>query len=193
MVIKRVCVFCGAASGRDEIFAVEANRLGRILAEQGLELVTGGGGIGLMGAVADGALAAGGRVIGVIPELLVLTEVAHTTLTRQEIVPDMATRKGRIIELSDAFIVLPGGFGTMDELFEIWTGTVLGIHQKPIGILNQNGYYDPLLLMVDQMVEQGFVRAPYRDAVVVATDITALLTALWQYQAPIALPTLLRE
>ncbi len=192
-MIKCVCVFCGSAPGHQAVFVEDARRVGRLLAEEGMSVVTGAGGIGLMGNVANAALEAGGEVIGIIPERLLLPEVAHTNLTRREVVPDMHRRKARMTELSDAFIVLPGGLGTMDELFEIWGNGVLGYHKKPVGILNCGGYYDPLLEMVERMVNEGFVRPQYRDMLIVTQDPAEILAAFRDYHAPPSLPSLFRK
>ena len=159
--MKRLCVFCGSNAGTNPIYRAEAEKLGRLLAARGIELVYGAGNIGLMGAVADACLAAGGTVIGIIPEALMGKEVAgravdHRALTRIEVVDSMHTRKARMAELSDGFIALPGGFGTFEEFCEILTWGQLGFHQKPMGLLNVNGFYDPLLAMFDRAVTDGF-------------------------------------
>ena len=158
--MKRICVFCGSNTGHNPIYRGEAEKLGQLLATRGIELVYGAGNIGLMGAVADACLAAGGTVIGVIPEALMGKEVAgravdHRALTRIEVVDSMHTRKARMAELSDGFIAMPGGIGTFEELFEIWTWGQLGIHSKPLGMLNIAGFYDPLAAFLDGTVEAG--------------------------------------
>ncbi len=186
--MKRICVFCGSNAGHNPIYRAEAEKLGRLLAARNIELVYGGGNIGLMGAVADACLGAGGTVIGIIPEALMGKEVAgravdHRTLTRLEVVDSMHTRKARMAELSDGFIALPGGFGTFEELCEILTWGQLGFHVKPIGLLNVKGFYDPLLAMFDRAVSDGFLREQNRAMALTATDIEALLAAMAAYRA----------
>jgi len=186
--MKRICVFCGSNAGHNPIYRAEAEKLGRLLAARNIELVYGGGNIGLMGAVADACLGAGGTVIGIIPEALMGKEVAgravdHRMLTRLEVVDSMHTRKARMAELSDGFIALPGGFGTFEELCEILTWGQLGFHVKPIGLLNVNGFYDPLLAMFDRAVSDGFLREQNRAMALTATDIEALLAAMTAYRA----------
>lgn len=156
--LRRVCVYCGAGSGQLPAYEEAAHAFGRVLASRGIELVYGGGSTGLMGAVASGALAGGGRVTGVIPEKLQALELGKTDLTELRIVPDMHTRKKTMADLSDAFVALPGGYGTMEELFEAVTWTQLGYHRKPIGLLDVEGYFQPLLAFVQHMVDEGFVR-----------------------------------
>jgi hypothetical protein len=149
--------------------------MGRLLAIQGIELIYGGGHVGLMGAVADAALNAGGRVIGVMPRQLIKREIGHNGLTEMRIVGTMHERKAMMADLSEAFIALPGGHGTLDEFCEILTWAQLGIHRKPYGILNVRGYYDPLLAMFDRAVQEGFLKAAYRDSVAVESDPERLL------------------
>ena len=185
--MKRICVFCGSNAGHDARYRAEAETLGRLLASRGIELVYGGGNVGLMGALADACLAADGTVIGVIPEALLGKEVAgrhvdHRALTRIEVVDSMHTRKARMAELSDGFIALPGGFGTFEEFCEILTWGQLGFHSKPMGLLNVNGFYDPLLAMFDKAVNEGFLRAQNRAMALAATDIEALLATMAAYQ-----------
>ena len=172
---KRLCVFCGSQKGTNPVFAEEARQLGRALAERNIELVFGGGHIGLMGVVADAVLEAGGRVIGVIPQGLVDRELAHRGLTTLHIVTTMHERKALMAELSDAFVALPGGFGTADELFEILTWKQLKLHAKPIGLLNTAGFFDPLLTWVGAAIGEGFVKEKYRDYLVVETGVGQLL------------------
>lgn len=186
--MKRICVFCGSSSGTRPIYRSAAQALGRTLAEQGLELVYGGGNVGLMGTVADACLAAGGQVIGVIPQALMGKEVAgrhleHRQLTRLEVVDSMHTRKARMAELADGFIALPGGFGTFEEFCEIITWGQLGFHTKPCGLLNVAGYYDALLGLFDHAVEEGFMRQENRQLVLTAQEPDALLAAMGRYQA----------
>jgi uncharacterized protein (TIGR00730 family) len=186
--MKRICVFCGSNIGRDPRYRAAAEGLGQLLAARGIELVYGGGNIGLMGAVADACLAAGGTVIGVIPQALVGKEVAgcvvdHRALTRMEVVDSMHTRKARMAELSDGFIALPGGFGTFEEFCEVLTWGQLGFHVKPMGLLNIAGFYDPLLALFNHAVAQGFLRPENRDMALAETDIERLLAAMMAYRA----------
>ena len=185
--MQRICVFCGSNAGSNPIYRAEAEKLGRLLAARGIELVYGAGNIGLMGAVADACLAAGGTVIGIIPEALMGKEVAgrtvdHRTLTRIEVVDSMHTRKARMAELSDGFVALPGGFGTFEEFCEILTWGQLGFHVKPMALLNVNGFYDPLLAMFDKAVEEGFLRAQNRAMALADSDIARLLEAMTTYR-----------
>jgi uncharacterized protein (TIGR00730 family) len=186
--MKRLCVFCGSSAGHDPRYRAAAEAVGRTLARRGIELVYGGGNIGLMGAVADACLAAGGSVTGVIPEALMGKEVAgrpvdHRALTRLEVVDSMHTRKARMADLSDGFIALPGGFGTFEEFCEILTWGQLGFHAKPVGLLNVSGFYDPLLALFDHAVREGFLRAENRAMALAATDIGRLLDAMADYRA----------
>lgn len=185
--MNRLCIFCGSSAGRRPEYRAAAAAVGRLLAERGLELVYGGGNVGLMGVVADTCLAAGGGVIGVIPEALVGREVAgraveHAGLTRLEVVDSMHTRKARMAELADGFIALPGGFGTFEELFEILTWAQLGFHQKPIGLLDVAGYYEPLLALCDRAVAEGFLGAGNRELLVARTEPAPLLEALAEFR-----------
>lgn len=179
--INRICVFCGSSSGKQETYSVQARALGQAMADQGIGLVYGAGGIGLMGTVADAVIAAKGEVIGVIPYALATKERAHPAV-QMRVVNTMHERKKIMADLSDAFIAMPGGFGTFEELLEIITWGQLGIHQKPIGLLNVAGYYDPLLAMVDRAIEEGFVLPRYRNLIVVASNAEALLEKLFGYQ-----------
>jgi uncharacterized protein (TIGR00730 family) len=181
--MKSLCVFCGSRTGRRPEYRTTAEHLGRLLAERGTALVYGGGNIGLMGAVADACLDAGGHVVGVIPEALVGREidgrsVEHIGVSRLEVVDSMHTRKARMAELADGFIALPGGFGTFEELFEILTWAQLGFHAKPVGLLNVAGYYDPLLALCDQAVTEGFLSASTRALLICAAEPEQLLEAL---------------
>ncbi|PKK35277.1 MULTISPECIES: TIGR00730 family Rossman fold protein [unclassified Siphonobacter] len=182
--MKKVAVFCGASSGSDLIYREVAAALGTYLANRQLTLVYGGGNVGLMGIVADAALAAGGEVIGVIPDFLKKWEVGHEGVTELIVTENMHERKARMAELSDGFITLPGGFGSMDELFEILTWKQLQIHKKPVGLLNINGFYDLLIAQMDRMVEAGFLRDSNRDLLVIADSIEELI-ALMQTHEPI--------
>jgi uncharacterized protein (TIGR00730 family) len=186
--MQRLCVFCGSNAGHDPAYRAAAAAVGRLLAARGIALVYGGGNIGLMGAVADACLAAGGEAIGIIPEALVGKEVDgravdHRALTRMEVVDSMHTRKARMAELADGFVALPGGFGTFEEFCEILTWGQLGFHEKPIGLLNVSGFYDPLLAMFDRAVADGFLRPQNRAMALADTDIGRLLDAMAAYRA----------
>jgi len=176
--VKRVCVFCGSSHGRDPRYRESASRLAQALVARGLGLVFGGGSVGLMGVLADAVLGAGGEAIGVIPHGLAAREVAHRGLRDLRVVPSMHARKSLMAELSDAFLALPGGFGTFEELFEVITWAQLGIHRKPIGLLNVAGYYDGLIGFLDHAVAEGFVSAGNRRLVQVADTPDALLDRL---------------
>jgi uncharacterized protein (TIGR00730 family) len=184
MLLQRVCVFCGSSPGSDPAFAVAAEGLGRALAAQGLGLVYGGASVGLMGRLADAALAAGGEVIGVIPKAMVDLEVAHHGLADLRIVDSMHARKALMAELSDAFIALPGGLGTLDELFEILTWAQLGLHHKPIGLLDVGDYFAPLLGFLDGAVAARFVAAAHRAMLLYEHHPAALLAACRRYEPP---------
>jgi len=176
--VKRVCVFCGSSPGRDPRYRDAARRLARALVARGLGLVFGGGSVGLMGVLADAVLEAGGEATGVIPHGLAAREVAHRGLRDLRVVPSMHARKSLMAELSDAFLALPGGFGTFEELFEVITWAQLGIHRKPIGLLNVGGYYDGLIGFLDHAVAEGFVSAENRGLVQVADTPEGLLDHL---------------
>lgn len=180
----RLCVFCGSSPGRLPIYTETASRLGETLARAGIGLVYGGASVGLMGAVANAAQAHGGEVIGIIPEALVRKEVAHTHLTDLRIVDSMHQRKALMAELSDGFIALPGGIGTLEELFEIWTWAQLGHHTKPCALLNVGGFYDGLIRFLDHITEDAFLRPLHRNMLIVEEDIDSLLAAMHRYQAP---------
>jgi uncharacterized protein (TIGR00730 family) len=177
-MIRRVCVYCGSRSGNHPRFADAARGLARALARRGQDLVYGGGKVGLMGTVADTALAEGRRVFGVLPKSLFDAEVAHDGLTELIGVDTMHERKAKMVELADAFVALPGGFGTLEETFEALTWTQLGIHRKPVGLLDVDGYFDRLLAFLDATVEHGFVRPQNRDHLLVDTDPGRLLDRL---------------
>jgi len=178
--IGRVCVFCGSSAGARPEFAAAARELGGLLGARGIDLVWGGGHVGLMGIVADAALAAGGRALGVIPAALAERELAHGRATEMHVVRTMHERKALMTELSDAFVALPGGMGTLDELFEILTWSQLGFHAKPVGLLDVAGYYEPLLAFLDRARDQGFVSAQDRAILQVDTDAARLLDRLGQ-------------
>jgi uncharacterized protein (TIGR00730 family) len=180
--VKRVLVFCGSSPGRLEAYSEAAGELGRLLAERGLETVYGGASVGLMGALADGALAAGGTVIGVIPNRLLEAEIAHAGLTKLHVVETMHERKALMAELSDAVIALPGGTGTLDELFELFTWSQLGLHRKPLGMLDVAGYWQPLLEFLEHAVSERFLRAEHLATLLVEQDAAALLDQLASYR-----------
>ncbi len=161
-----------------------AHQMGNGLAQRGLGLVYGGGRVGLMGAVADGTIAGGGKVIGVIPQSLVDRELAHKGLSELRVVASMHERKAMMAELADSFVAMPGGFGTLDELFEIITWAQLGFHRKPIALLNISGYFDPLITFIEHMETEGFIKSTHRSAIVVKNDVDSLLDTLLAYQAP---------
>ncbi|WP_405236366.1 LOG family protein [Lentisalinibacter orientalis] len=179
--MKSICVFAGSSSGTRPVYASAAEELGRAVAERGWRVVYGGGRVGLMGVLADAALAAGGEVIGVIPEALLRKEVGHRGLTDLRVVQTMHQRKALMSELSDGVVALPGGLGTLEELFEILTWAQLGIHARPCGVLNAGGYYDELLRFLDQTVSQGFVRGEHRDMILAAGEAAALLDLMADY------------
>jgi uncharacterized protein (TIGR00730 family) len=178
MTAFSLCVYCGSRPGADPRFAQSARETGAWIGSQGWELVYGGGKVGLMGMVADATLAAGGAVYGVIPQNLMDKEVGHTGLSELHVVDTMHTRKTMMFERAQAFVALPGGIGTFEELFEIWTWHQLGVHRKPFGLLNVGGYYDPLITMLDGMVAQGFLSPQVRELLQVGTDAGELLQRL---------------
>lgn len=182
--MRRVCVFCGSNSGVRPEYRAVVSSFGRLLAERGLGLVYGGGNVGLMGVLADAVLATGGEAIGVIPEALLAKEVGHSGLTELRVVGSMHQRKALMAELADAFVALPGGIGTLEELFEVWTWAQLGLHSKPCGVLDVAGYYRPLIRFLDHAVEEKFVRAAYRRMLHVETSPVALLDRLAEYRPP---------
>lgn len=177
-MIRSVCVYCGSSPGARPVFIEAAQQFGTAVAQAGLTLVYGGGKLGMMGAVANAALAAGGRVIGVIPELLLDREVGHHGLDDLHVVDDMHQRKKMMADLSDAFITLPGGAGTLEEFFEVFTWAQLSYHAKPLALLNTDGYFDPLLTMLQHTVSEGFMRPAYLDLLQVSTEPQALLQRL---------------
>ncbi len=192
-LLSRICVFCGSADGVAEEYEQAARALGRALARRGWVLVYGGGRTGLMGAVADGALESGGEVIGVIPEHFNTPVLAHQGLSRLEVVPDMHARKARMAALSDAFIALPGGYGTLEELFEVLTWAQIGLHDKPVGLLNVGGYYDALLNFIRRARAEGFLYAEHERLFVVAESPEPLLDALAGYRHPGGVARWLRQ
>lgn len=182
--MKAVCVYCGSNAGRGPEYGEAARTLGRALVERGLGLVYGGASVGIMGIVADTVLALGGRVTGVIPESLVRKEVAHGGLTELVVTSTMHERKMRMAELADGFVALPGGIGTLEEIFEAWTWAQLGLHAKPCGFLNASGYYDGLIAFLDHAVRERFVKEPHRAMLVVSGDPTELLERFEAWRAP---------
>jgi uncharacterized protein (TIGR00730 family) len=174
----RYCVFCGSNRGANPLYAVAAAELARCLVASGIGIIYGGGKVGLMGVLADAALAEGGQVIGVIPRMLVEREIAHQGLSELHVVGSMHERKALMADLSDAFIAMPGGYGTLDEFCEILTWTQLGLQRKPIGMLNVDGYFDRLLDLFDQAVDQQFVRQKHRDMIVTERDATSLIARM---------------
>ena len=182
--MRSVCVFCGSSPGGNPAYLAAARAIGTEIAARGLILVYGGAKVGLMGAVADAALAAGGEVTGVLPKALMIKEIGHSGLSRLEVVDSMHERKARMAELPDGFVALPGGAGTLEEIFEIWTWGQLGFHGKPAGFLNVAGYYDKLAGFLDHTVGEAFVKPVHRDMLIFRDAPTALLDALAAYQAP---------
>lgn len=184
MTLQNLCVYCGSNSGRQPVYLEQARAFGRELARRGIGLVYGGASVGIMGAVADAVLAEGGRVVGIIPEALVRKELAHHNLTELQVVPSMHVRKTRMAELADGFVALPGGAGTLEEIFETWTWAQLGMHQKPCGLLNVAGYYDQLAGFLDHTVQEAFMRPQHRAMLAVESDPAALLDRLAAYEPP---------
>ena len=183
--IKSVCVFCGGNPGRNPAYIEAAIHLGNELATSGLELVYGGAQVGLMGAVADAAIARGGEVFGVIPEFIAAREIAHLGVTRLVVVPSMHERKAAMAERADAFVALPGGFGTLDELFEILTWAQLGLHRKPCAVLNIAGYFDGLLTFLDHAADEQLLKPEYRAMLLVESDPARLVARLREHTPPV--------
>ncbi|MHA7772093.1 LOG family protein [Roseibium sp. M-1] len=184
--MKSICVFCGSSYGTQEAYSVAARETGRVIAEQGYTLVYGGAKVGLMGTVADAALAAGGKVIGVLPRALQDKEIGHEGLTDLHLVGSMHERKAKMADLSDAFIALPGGVGTLEEIFEVWTWGQLGYHAKPCGFLNIEGYYDHLITFLDHQTREGFTKQVMRDMVQIAGTPAELIGLFENYTPPSA-------
>jgi uncharacterized protein (TIGR00730 family) len=182
--MQRICVFCGSSTGGRPTYAALARTVGTELAQRKLGLVFGGGRVGLMGAIADAALAAGGEVIGVIPRALATKELAHERVTELHVVDSMHARKAKMAELSDGFIALPGGLGTLEELFEVLTWAQLGMHSKPVGLLDADDYYAPLLHFLDHARDHGFVRPEHRGLLLGARSPAALLAAMATWRPP---------
>lgn len=183
--MKYIAIFCGSSLGINPVFAEQAELLGRELVKHGYGIVYGGGNVGLMGAVADSVLDAGGEVIGVIPEFLSLKELEHLAITQVHRVKTMSERKDMMNELCDGVITLPGGFGTLDEYFEMLTLGQLSQHKKGVALLNTEGYYDPLIKMVDNMIDNGFLKNEYRDIFIVDKQVIPLISKIKNYKAPL--------
>lgn len=179
--MKRIAVYCGSSSGSNDLFKIKAEIMGKALAKNNIELVYGGAKVGLMGAVANGALNNGGNAIGVLPRFLAEKELEHTSLTEIHLVDTMHERKFKMADLSDGFIALPGGFGTMEELFEVLTWAQLSLHKKPVALLNVNGYYDALLQFIKVMNRDGFLKDDYLDLLIVSNDVDDLLLQMKSY------------
>jgi uncharacterized protein (TIGR00730 family) len=182
--VKRICVFSGSSPGGDLAYRAAATDLGHRLAERGIEVVYGGASVGLMGAVADAAMEGGGHVIGVIPQSLVDREIAHPAVADMRVVESMHERKALMADLSDAFVALPGGVGTLEELFEVYTWNQLGLHAKPLGLFNVRGYYDGLARFLDHAVEERFVTQQNRAMLLVSEHLDELIDGLDAWQAP---------
>ena len=182
--MNSICVFCGSSDSVHADYIAAARALGRILAERGLRLIYGGGKTGLMGAVAEGALAAGGEVVGVIIPSMNTTALAHVGLTQMDVVAGMHARKARMHELADGYIAMPGGFGTFDELFETVTWAQTGAHEKPVGMLDVRNYYTPLLAAIDHAVQEGFIFKEHRDTLFCESDPNKLLDMMAEYVHP---------
>lgn len=182
--IRRVCVFCGSNPGQNPRYAAEAKDVGKHLAARGWGLVYGGGRVGLMGIVADAVLEAGGEVIGVIPEMLATKELKHTGATAMHVTPNMHTRKAMMAEHADAFIAMPGGFGTFEEVMEITTWAQLGLHRKPIGLLNVSGFYERLSSFIDHATREGFIKSEQRDLVFMENNAASVVDRLVHHQMP---------
>jgi uncharacterized protein (TIGR00730 family) len=182
--MKNIAVYCGSSAGTDPIYREQAAMLGTILAEKGIRIIYGGGRVGLMGVLAGAALEAGGKVTGILPGFLQIKEVAHPGLTEMIPVKSMHERKALIEQRSDGAIALPGGFGTLDELFEMLTWGQLGLHSKPVGLFNINGFFDPLLLTMEKMVNEGFLRPDHQNQLIVSDQIQLLLEKMVVYEPP---------
>ncbi len=182
--MKTICVYCGSSDKMADDYLLCARQMGAVIAKRNLTLAYGAGSTGMMGAVADGALEAGGQVVGVIPEMFATPTLMHTHLTRLEIVPNMHTRKQRLVDMSDAFVALPGGYGTFEELFEILTWAQIGLHQKPVGLLNSKHYFDPLLSAIEHARAEGFIYAEHRALFMCDEQPSRLLDCLAQYHYP---------
>ncbi len=181
MIIKSIGVFCGSSVGAREIYTLKAKELGCLLAKNNIELIYGGGKVGLMGVIADATMEAGGQVIGVIPEMLEKKEVGHDGITKMHVVDTMSIRKNLINDLSDAFIAMPGGFGTLDEVMEVLTYFQLGLTEKPVGFLNIDGYYDHLIAMMDHILSEKFMKFEHRHNVIISSEPAELLEKIQNF------------
>lgn len=184
MSIQNVCVYCGSNAGRQPIYTEVAQQLGRALAERGIGLVYGGASVGIMGVVADAVMAAGGRVTGIIPDALMKKELAHLSLSELVVVDSMHQRKTLMAERADGFIAMPGGVGTLEEIFETWTWAQLGFHKKPVGLLNVAGYYDQLAGFLDHTVAESFMQPQHRAMLAIESDPVRLLDRFAAYEPP---------
>ncbi|RKS87814.1 hypothetical protein DES39_1059 [Orbus hercynius] len=178
---KNICIFCGASQGNNPDYQLYAQKLGQHIAEQGRRLIYGGGNKGLMGTIANAVLEHGGEVIGVIPERLVQAETAHHGITQLEIVSDMHTRKARMTELADAFIAMPGGSGTLEEIFEVWTGAQIGYHEKPVALYNINHFWQSMQVFLQHAVNEGFIRESFYQTLIVSNDPASVLHSIDTY------------
>lgn len=184
MEIRSLCVFCGSNRGANRVYSAAAQAMARMLVRRGCRLVYGGGSVGLMGVIADTVLAEGGQVTGVIPSALATKDVIHGGLTETHVTDNMHARKAKMAELSDAFVALPGGYGTLEELFEVVTWGQLGLHNKPLGILNTGGYYDGLLEWIDAAVAESFIKPEHRKLIIAGSEPDALFEALMRHDPP---------
>lgn len=182
--MKSITVFCGSSCGTDHLFTEQAELLGKTFAQNNIQLIYGGANVGLMGAVADGVLNAGGKAIGVLPHFLQSKEIAHPNLTELILVENMHERKTKMNDLCDGVIMLPGGYGTLEEFFEMITWAQLGLHQKPIAVLNVGGFYDDLINLVQNMVDKGFLKPINQEMLLISDDIEMLLEKMQNYEAP---------
>lgn len=182
MSIKSIGIFCGSSIGKGNDYSLAAADLGRLLVEQNIDMIYGGGKVGLMGVIADEMMAKNGNVIGIIPDFLLQKEVGHEAITEMKIVENMSQRKNLIGDLSDAFIAMPGGFGTLDEVMEVLTYFQLGISEKPVGFLNVNGFYDPLIAMFDRILEERFMKYEHRHNLIIRNNAADLLKAIQDFQ-----------
>lgn len=182
--MKTICVFCASSLGNDPVYTETAFELGKILAENKIDLIYGGAQVGLMGKIAEGCLSGNGKVIGIIPEFLKTKEIVHSNLSELITVKTMHERKAMMHDKSDAFIALPGGFGTMEELFEILTWAQLNLHQKPVGVLNINGYYDALIQLVETMIAAGLLNEQYKGMLLISDSIEDLISQMNLYEVP---------
>lgn len=183
--MKRITVFCGSAFGNKDIYRAQATLLGKTLAKQNIELVYGGADLGLMGTIADGVLSEGGKVIGVLPNFMKSREIAHENLTELILVDSMHDRKAKMNDLCDGIITMPGGIGTLEEFFEVLTWAQLGLHQKPIAILNVDNFYDSLIDLIESLVEKGFLREINLQMILVSDNVDELLEKMHNYEAPV--------